>query len=85
MTTDTPESVRKLIGQLEEAWFTFSVADEARDVVLNAAAKLIRYADSLERAARKQDGTHSTECWRWHHECAIKRIEAAQRALRGSE
>lgn len=35
-------------------------------------------ADALRAALAELDGrqqTHSTECWRWHHECAVARIE----------
>lgn len=28
---------------------------------------------AIEQAERPQ--THSEECWRWHHQCAVTRIE----------
>jgi hypothetical protein len=32
--------------------------------------------DAIERVERPQ--THSEECWRWHHQCAVARIEREQ-------
>ena len=30
------------------------------------------------RAALATQSTHSDECWRWHHKCAIARIEETE-------
>ena len=37
--------------------------------------------NALEHAERPQ--THSEECWRWHHECAVAKIERMQIAIEG--
>ena len=39
--------------------------------VASEAATALRAA--IEQAERPQ--THSEECWRWHHQCAIAKIE----------
>lgn len=39
-----------------------------------------RQAVSALRAALKHQSTHSEECWRWHHECAVAKIERQQDA-----
>lgn len=31
--------------------------------------------EALRAALAEPQSTHSEECWRWHHECAIARIE----------
>ena len=36
---------------------------------------------AINHAERPQ--THSEECWRWHHQCAIGKIERMQIAIEG--
>jgi hypothetical protein len=40
--------------------------------------EMVRLMDEAITALRKAlntQQTHSEECWRWHHECAIRKIE----------
>ncbi len=82
MTTDTPESVNTAAAFLQDLTLLPDVFRVGTINDLNSTAQMLtRYADLLDQRARKQDGTHSIECWRWHHDCAIARIEAVKRRL----
>lgn len=41
----------------------------------------MRNARDALRAALKTQSTHSTECYKWHHECAVAEVERLRAAL----
>ena len=45
--------------------------------MFDVAAKGLRAA--IEQAERQQ--THSEECWKWHHECAVAKINQLQAGI----
>lgn len=45
-----------------------TVADDVRDAIIELVAAHV--------ARSTTQATHSEECWRWHHGCAVARIEA---------
>jgi len=71
---DTPESLRALA-------LLYLRYDGHWD--LNPAiTALERYAGLLERKKRRADSTHADDCWMWHHECAVRKIEQMRGATK---
>ena len=57
--------------QALEALLEHGSAYLGHDLAYKSAITVLRAA--IEHAERPQ--THSEECWRWHHKCAIAKIE----------
>ena len=66
--TDTPESLRALARLLHGYKGVWDLSP--------AITALEQYAGSLEiQAYRANSRTHAENCWMWHHECAVAKIE----------
>ena len=57
--------------QALEALLEHGSAYLGHDLAYKSAVTALRVA--IEQAERPQ--THSEECWRWHHQCAVAKIE----------
>lgn len=53
------------------------MTEEEDKRIAHAVMGLIDAIDQAEARVQPQQ-THSEECWRWHHACAIARIEERQ-------
>ena len=64
------DAMKQALEAIELSHPRFGVATE---IYKNAIASL---RSAIEHAERPQ--THSEECWRWHHQCAVAMIERMQ-------
>lgn len=72
----TDSSGNERVMQVQDSVGYCVFEDTVTPDVLDAILELV----AAHVARSTTQATHSEECWRWHHGCAVARIEALPRA-----
>ena len=77
-------TLREAAQQALEALETnqYAVADQAPHVDVMAFNAAIT---ALRAALAEPQSTHSTECYKWHHDCAVAEVERLRAAIAKAE